>query len=114
MTVDEVLEFIENSNHIDIILREGGYRIMAYVGEEQKWNTPHLSVTVTDYPLPKPNYFIEVDYRKETMFTSDKKSILEKIKSVTHKRWHEIEKKKDCKLKKEFDVILKDLIKAKK
>jgi len=114
MTIEELISFLKNSNHIDIILREGGYRIMAYVGEEQKWNTPHLSITVTDYPLPKPKYFIEVEYRKEKMLTSDKKSLIDKVKSVTHNRYIEIEKQKDCKLKEEFDVILGDLVKSKK
>lgn len=112
MSLSEAIEFIESCSHIDIIIREGGYRIMAYVGEDQKWNSPHISITVTDYPLPTPTYNISVEYRKEIMYTSTKKSDIEKVRLVTHKKYHEILAKKDCKIKKEFDTILTDMKKT--
>lgn len=109
MSLNEAIDFIESCSHIDIVIREGGYRITAFVGEDQKWNTPNISITVTDYPLPNPTYKIIIEYRKEQMFISTKKTDIEKIRSVTHKKYHEIVAKKDCKIKKEFDTILTDM-----
>ena len=112
MTLEDILNFIRHSNCITISHKEGGYRILVHVAEDAKWNSPHISVDVTDYDLPTRKLSAKVEYRKEPVFSTEKKREVETLKKVTHDRYHTLEKNRESELKKDFNRILKDLKKS--
>lgn len=112
MTLNDIINFINHSGNVNIIKKEGGYRISIYVSQMVKWDSPHIVIDIVDYDMPSVELSAKVEFRKEDVFVTEVPEEVKTIKKTVNDRYNHLLEKNDEMIKKDFSKVLKDVMKC--
>ncbi len=105
-SLESILEFIEKSKNVTVNYQEKGYKVSCHLCENEKWNTPHITIRIIDCYLPEREHEVTVEYRKGEIFQSLDEEVMVKIRHAVEEKVKKLKTDRETKLHDEFSKQL--------
>lgn len=105
-SLESILEFIDKSKNVTINYQEKGYKVTCHLSENEKWNSPHITIRIVDSFLPEREHSVTVEYRKGDIFESLDEEVMVEIRHKVKERFETLRDSRTSKLHDEFSQQL--------